>query len=68
MNHFSHRVDLLRPLSQVEIIPMPYVTDSTKVNAILPVTVTEAQALTKFLNSFEKVKINLFYIQRSDRR
>jgi len=50
----SHRVDLLRPLSQVEIIPMPYVTESTKVNAILPVTVTEANALTKFLNTYEK--------------
>ena len=48
-------MDLLRPLSQVEIIPMPYVTDATKVNAILPVTVGEADALTKFLFYYEKV-------------
>ena len=56
--YFSHRVDLLRPLSQVEIIPMPYVTESTKVNAILPVTIPEAAALTKFLNIYEKVNIS----------
>ena len=52
-------MDLLRPLSQVEIIPMPYVTDATKVNAILPVTVGEADALTKFLFYYEKVQLGL---------
>jgi hypothetical protein len=50
----SHRVDMLRPLSQVEIIPMPYVTEATKVNIILPVTVHEAEALSKFLAVYEK--------------
>lgn len=53
--NFSHRVDMLRPLSQVEIIPMPYVTEATKVNIILPVTVHEAEALSKFLAVYEKV-------------
>ena len=38
---------------------MPYVTESTKVNAILPVTVHEAAALTKFLSVYEKVMISL---------
>ena len=46
---------MLRPLSQVEIIPMPYVTEATKVNIILPVTVHEAEALSKFLSVYEKV-------------
>ena len=46
---------MLRPLSQVEIIPMPYVTEATKVNIILPVTVHEAEALSKFLAVYEKV-------------
>ena len=46
----------MRPLSQVEIIPMPYVTESTKVNIILPVTVQEADSLTKFLGIYEKVR------------
>ncbi|CBY33190.1 unnamed protein product [Oikopleura dioica] len=50
----SHRVDLLRPLSQVEIIPMPYVTETTKINMILPVSVDEAEALKVFLDKFEK--------------
>ena len=45
----------MRPLSQVEIIPMPYVTEATKVNIILPVTVDQANALSAFLDSYEKV-------------
>ena len=48
---------MLRPLSQVEIIPMPYVTEATKVNIILPVTVHEAEALSKFLAVYEKVRL-----------
>lgn len=56
--HSSHRVDLLRPLSQVEIIPMPYVTETTKINMILPVSVDEAEALKIFLDKFEKVSLS----------
>ena len=52
----------MRPLSQVEIIPMPYVTESTKVNIILPVTVQEAGSLTKFLAIYEKVKKPLIFV------
>ena len=59
---FSHRVDLLRPLSQVEIIPMPYVTETTKINMILPVSVDEAEALKIFLDKFEKVSLSLCII------
>lgn len=54
----SHRVDLLRPLSQVEIIPMPYVTETTKIYMILPVSVDEAEALKVFLDKFEKVSLS----------
>ena len=52
---------MLRPLSQVEIIPMPYVTEATKVNIILPVTVHEADSLSKFLAVYEKVPFTAFY-------
>ena len=51
-------MDLLRPLSQVEIIPMPYVTETTKINMILPVSVDEAEALKIFLDKFEKVSLS----------
>ena len=34
---------------------MPYVTEATKVNIILPVTVDQANALSAFLDSYEKV-------------
>ena len=64
--NFSHRVDMLRPLSQVEIIPMPYVTEATKVNIILPVTVHEAEALSKFLAVYEKVLFKFHSCHPSD--
>lgn len=64
--NFSHRVDMLRPLSQVEIIPMPYVTEATKVNIILPVTVHEAEALSKFLAVYEKVLFKFHPCHPSD--
>ena len=57
---------MLRPLSQVEIIPMPYVTEATKVNIILPVTVHEAEALSKFLAVYEKVLFKFHPCHPSD--
>ncbi|XP_054644173.1 chondroitin sulfate synthase 2 [Dunckerocampus dactyliophorus] len=54
----SKRVHLVRPLSQVEIIPMPYVTEATRVHVIIPITVLERGSVEHFLkvfasNSFE---------------
>ncbi len=46
------RINLVRPLSQLEIIPMPYVTESTKVNLILPVTATNKDGVVSFLDSY----------------
>jgi len=54
----SHRVDLLRPLSEVEIIPMPYVTESAKVNIILPITAHDRPYFEAFLDSYAKVCLN----------
>ncbi|KAI4899313.1 hypothetical protein NFI96_010648 [Prochilodus magdalenae] len=52
------RVHLLRPLSRVEIIPMPYVTEATRVHVILPVTSQDREQVPQFLevyaaNAFE---------------
>ncbi|KAM6450771.1 chondroitin sulfate glucuronyltransferase [Liasis olivaceus] len=48
----AKRVSLLRPLSKVEIIPMPYVTEATRVQLVLPVAVQEADFVSSFLDTF----------------
>ncbi|XP_072307157.1 chondroitin sulfate glucuronyltransferase [Eucyclogobius newberryi] len=46
------RVYLLRPLSAVEIIPMPYVTEATRVQVILPVTAQDQDYVSNFLDMY----------------
>ncbi|XP_057587268.1 chondroitin sulfate glucuronyltransferase isoform X2 [Hippopotamus amphibius kiboko] len=48
----ARRVSLLRPLSRVEILPMPYVTEATRVQLVLPLRVAEAAAAPAFLEAF----------------
>ncbi|XP_047619848.1 chondroitin sulfate glucuronyltransferase isoform X2 [Phacochoerus africanus] len=48
----ARRVSLLRPLSRVEILPMPYVTEATRVQLVLPLLVAEATAAPAFLEAF----------------
>ncbi|XP_052421812.1 chondroitin sulfate synthase 2 [Carassius gibelio] len=54
----TKRVHLVRPLSHIEIIPMPYVTEATRVHIILPVTLQDREQVQQFLqvyatNAFE---------------
>ncbi|XP_051997113.1 chondroitin sulfate synthase 2-like [Xyrauchen texanus] len=53
----ARRVHLVRPLSQVEIIPMPYVTEGTRVQVLLPLTSYESHIALRFLDHFST---NLF--------
>ncbi|XP_026789393.3 chondroitin sulfate synthase 2 [Pangasianodon hypophthalmus] len=46
----SRRVHLLRPLSRVEIIPMPYVTEATRVHILLPLTSADRTTAVQFLD------------------
>ena len=46
------RVHLLRPLSNVEIVPMPYVTENSRVNLILPVLPEDKDNVVSFLDSY----------------
>lgn len=46
------RVHLVRPLGQVEIIPMPYVTENTQVNLILPVSDEDKDEFGSFLDAY----------------
>ncbi|KAG5261986.1 hypothetical protein AALO_G00290820 [Alosa alosa] len=51
------RVHLVRPLSQVEIIPMPYVTEATRVHVLLPLVSSERAVALHFLDLYAS---NLF--------
>lgn len=46
----SRRVYLVRPLSQVEVIPMPYVTEATRVHIFLPLTSYDSDVALRFLD------------------
>ncbi|XP_036432767.1 chondroitin sulfate synthase 2 [Colossoma macropomum] len=48
----TKRVHLLRPLSRIEIIPMPYVTEATRVHIILPVTFQDREQVRQFLEIY----------------
>ena len=48
----ARRVSLLRPLSRVEILPMPYVTEATRVQLVLPLPAAEAAVAPVFLEAF----------------
>lgn len=43
------RVHLVRPLSQTEIIPMPYVTEATRIHIIIPLTFSDRSSVDHFL-------------------
>ncbi|XP_006814083.1 chondroitin sulfate synthase 2-like [Saccoglossus kowalevskii] len=49
------RCHLLRPLSKVEIIPMPYVTENSRVNIVLPVQIHDRERFTSFIESYAQV-------------
>ncbi|XP_051881966.1 chondroitin sulfate synthase 2 [Pristis pectinata] len=53
----TRRVHLLRPLSRVEIIPMPYVTEATRVHVILPLSARERQQASHFIQMFEQTAL-----------
>lgn len=48
----TKRVHLVRPLSKIEIIPMPYVTEATRVHIIIPLTMQLKNYVTHFLEVF----------------
>uniref|UniRef100_A0A673AWB2 Hexosyltransferase n=1 Tax=Sphaeramia orbicularis TaxID=375764 RepID=A0A673AWB2_9TELE len=48
----TKRVHLVRPLSQIEIIPMPYVTEATRVHIIIPLMMQVRSYVDHFLEVF----------------
>jgi len=52
------RVGLLRPLGSVEIVPTPFVTESTRVHLVLPVAVGDRDAALAFLDSYVRVCVD----------
>lgn len=54
----TKRVHLVRPLSEVEIIPMPYVTEASRINVILPLTAQDREHAARFLQAFADIQGN----------
>uniref|UniRef100_A0A0B6ZGM6 Hexosyltransferase n=1 Tax=Arion vulgaris TaxID=1028688 RepID=A0A0B6ZGM6_9EUPU len=50
------RVFLVRPLGEVEIVPMPYVTESARINIILPVTIRDMDGWGVFLENYSHMQ------------
>ncbi|ELT90607.1 hypothetical protein CAPTEDRAFT_220988 [Capitella teleta] len=51
----QRRVYLMRPLEAVEIIPMPFVTENTRVNIVIPVTVKDREGVMAIIDSFAHI-------------
>jgi len=52
------RVGVLRPLGLVEIVPTPFVTESSRVHLVLPVAVGDRDVVLAFLDSYIRVCVN----------
>lgn len=48
----TRRVQLLRPLSRVEILPVPYVTEASRLTVLLPLAAAESDLASGFLEAF----------------
>nr|XP_031533825.1 chondroitin sulfate synthase 2 isoform X2 [Vicugna pacos] len=48
----TRRVQLLRPLSRVEILPVPYVTEASRLTVLLPLAAAERDLAPGFLEAF----------------
>ncbi|PVD30508.1 hypothetical protein C0Q70_09775 [Pomacea canaliculata] len=46
------RVQLVRPLGQVEIVPMPYVTELSRITLVLPVAEEDRDGVGTFLDNY----------------
>ncbi|XP_014670346.1 PREDICTED: chondroitin sulfate synthase 2-like [Priapulus caudatus] len=51
------RVRLVRPLSHVEIVPMPYVTENTRVAVVLAARRSDRPRLAAFLRHYERTAL-----------
>jgi len=52
------QVGLLRALGAVEIVPTPFVTESSRVHLVLPVAVGDRDVVLAFLDSYVRVCVN----------
>lgn len=46
------RFEVCKPLGQVEFIPIPYVTENTRVTVLLPIQETEVELAMEFLTNY----------------
>jgi len=70
----SHRLQVLKPLSHVEIVPMPYVTETSRVNILLPVQDHNKHLFKGYLEFFdqnilvtkEKAQLTVIFVYSSE--
>lgn len=74
VNNIHKRVNVMRPLGHIEIIPTPYVTESPKIMLVIPITCNnenDEQEIENFFNMYQKYvldvkdqaeRINLFVV------
>ncbi len=46
------------PGLQVEVVPMPYVTETADIQLVLPVTVRDADGWNLFVENLSKIKVS----------
>ncbi|CAG2056253.1 unnamed protein product, partial [Timema podura] len=49
------RIEVFEPLLKVEVVPMPYVTENTRVNMILPIATNDGAQALKFMEQYATV-------------
>ncbi|XP_076435951.1 chondroitin sulfate synthase 2-like [Babylonia areolata] len=49
------RVQLVRPLGKVEVIPMPYMTETTSIHLVLPVMEEDKEGVGTFLDTYAHI-------------
>nr|CAD7447298.1 unnamed protein product [Timema bartmani] len=49
------RLEVFEPLLKVEVVPMPYVTENTRVNMILPIATNDGAQALKFMEQYATV-------------
>lgn len=48
-------MEVCKPLGSVELIPMPYVTENTRINIILPIRPSQIEEAKIFIENYSKI-------------
>ena len=57
-NNINKRIQVSKPLGKVEILPVPYVTENSRINMIIIVDSTKKDETLDFLTNYSDVCMN----------